>query len=834
MPNALIHSTSPYLLQHAHNPVRWMEWGAEAFALARTKDVPIFVSVGYSTCYWCHVMERESFEDADTAALMNEHFVCVKVDREQRPDVDDLTMAATLAMTGRGGWPTSVFLEPASLAPFYCGTYFPREARFAGVPTFRQVLQGISHAWKTQRTDVLAQARQLSAAVQEQSPPFGAPGAPLANLDNNAIASCVQSLLAIFDKQHGGFGQAPKFPQVVFIEFLLDAREVVDDATRRAIDAALRTTLDAMSLGGLHDHLGGGFHRYSVDAHWTVPHFEKMLYDQAQMLRAYASASRALQDPWYAEVARAVVEHMSQDLSQPSGLFSSAQDAESEHREGRSYVWTASEARECLISSGFDEQQSQLVLAAYGLASQPNFVDPHHPSEPPTWVLRLRERPDATAQRAGVDADAFAALLARARSVLLMRRASRVQPATDDKAVACWNGLAIDALARTAIALDERAPLELASDAADALLSMPPIEHVAQATRAGATTRTTTQRPARSWRDTGKGPVPSGQGFLEDAAATAQGLLALARAATNTTARRMRLAQAREVLLQAMQFSADAHASNPADGPEGSADAALFANRMSLHDGAMPSGFSLRLHALLDLFELSDDASEKAQLSQAVQQQLTWASATIADKPVLAINAVRALLRTKVLMPDVAQALASLVPNETAHETVRRATSPTTTHRSQQSPLQSDDVVEVLATTEQVVLAQGTPAELLLHIAIAPGYHIVAAQPFEAGDDTRAALDGLVPLRVDVFNGSGVQAYADYPQGTLWPSEALSRETGLPRIRVHEGTLELRVALEREGSWQGNPLLCVRFQACTDRECLAPTTVELDIALIRA
>jgi uncharacterized protein len=376
MPNALIHATSPYLLQHAHNPVHWMEWGAEAFALARSRDVPIFVSVGYSTCYWCHVMERESFEHDATAQLMNQHFVCIKVDREERPDVDDLTMAATLSMTGRGGWPTSVFLEPRTLAPFYCGTYYPREARFAGMPTFSQVLQGIANAWKTQRSDVLAQAQQLARAVAEQSPAFGSPSAPIAPLSNATIAQCVQTLLAIFDKQHGGFGQAPKFPQVVFIDFLLDARDFVDDATKRAIDLALRTTLDAMSLGGLHDHLGGGFHRYSVDTYWTVPHFEKMLYDQAQLLRAYATASQRLQDPWYAEVAQGIIEHMSQDLAQPSLLFSSALDAESEAREGRSYVWTAAEARECLLSSGFDAQQTQLVLAAYGLANQPNFVDP--------------------------------------------------------------------------------------------------------------------------------------------------------------------------------------------------------------------------------------------------------------------------------------------------------------------------------------------------------------------------------------------------------------------------------------------------------------------------
>ncbi len=825
MANALINSTSPYLLQHAHNPVHWMEWGQEAFALARSRDVPIFVSVGYSTCYWCHVMERESFEHDATAQLMNQHFVCIKVDREERPDVDDFTMAATLSMTGRGGWPTSVFLEPKSLAPFYCGTYYPREPRFAGVPTFTQVLSGIAHAWKTQRNDVLAQARQLAQAIKEQSTEFASPASPKAPLSNDTIAQCVQTLLAIFDKQHGGFGQAPKFPQVVFIDFLLDARDFVDDTTKRAIDVALRTTLDAMSLGGLHDHLGGGFHRYSVDTHWTVPHFEKMLYDQAQMLRAYAVASQRLQSSWYAEVAQGIIEHISQDLSQPSMLFSSALDAESEAREGKSYVWTLSEARECLLASGFDEQQTQLVLTTYGLAGQPNFVDPHHPADDPIWVLRLQETPQAIADRAGVDAQAFASLLARARSVLLVRRAARVQPSTDTKAIACWNGLAIDALARAAVALDLRVAIELASDAADALLSMPAIEHATESTQGGATTRTTTSRRARSWRDTGQGMRPSGQGYLEDAAATAQGLLALARAATSTTARRMRLQQAREMLLEAMQFKGDAHDTNPADGSPDGDDASLFARRMSLHDGAMPSGFSLRLHALLDLFELTDSADEKAQLAAAVREQLTLASGTIAERPILAINSVRALLRVKLLIPAVAKELEAIEPPPRAP----RASAGTT-----RAALTGEDVVEVLAATEQVVLAEGQPAELLLHLAIAPGYHIVAANPMEAGDDTRAGIDGLSPLRVDVFNGSGVEAFADYPQGHLWPSEAIARETGLPRLRVHAGRIELRVALERNGPWQGSPLLCVKFQACSDRECLAPSVVELDIALVRA
>jgi uncharacterized protein YyaL (SSP411 family) len=768
-------------------------------------------------------MERESFEHLETAQLMNEHFVCVKVDREERPDVDDLTMAATISMTGRGGWPTSVFLEPQGLRPFYCGTYFPREGRIAGVPTFRQVLSGISNAWQTQRESVLAQAKQLEDAVREQLPKLGTQAKPLTV---QTIASCVQTLLAIFDKQHGGFGQAPKFPQAVFLEFLLDAREVVDAETKIAVDAALRTTLDAMAMGGLHDHLGGGFHRYSVDTYWTVPHFEKMLYDQAQLLRVYARASSVFGDAWYAQVARGVVEHIAQDLLQPSGLLSSALDAESEHREGKSYVWTASEAQECLLSGGFDAAQTQVVMEALGLAGNPNFVDPHHPKDDPTWVLRLAQRPDAIAAKAGVDAQAFAELLARANSVLLIRRAARVQPGTDDKAIACWNGLAIDALARAGSVLEFRAATEIASDAADAMLSMPMVEHE---TRISATQRAISQRRARSWRavrdEKGESTnVASGQGFLEDAAATATGLLSLARSAASATARRMRLQQARDVLMEAMSFEGDAHSDNPRDGVGGS----MFAGRMSLHDGAMPSGFSLRLHALLDLYELTDDANEKEQLASVVLQQLSGASGHIAAQPVGCINAVRALLRVHRMMPAHAVQLAMGKGAANAgSERVEGASN------SARGVMQGSDVVEVFSQTEQVVLMRDEPAELLLHIGIAPGYHIVAAQPYEEGDDLAAQLDGLMPLRVGVFHGSGVAAYADYPAGVLWPSEEVARATGLPRIRVLSGTIELRVALERDGSWEGNPLLCVQFQACSDRECLAPSFVELDIALVK-
>jgi len=293
--NRLVREASLYLLQHAHNPVDWWAWGEEAFAEARRRNVPIFLSIGYSTCYWCHVMERESFEDEAIARQMNDGFVCIKVDREERPDVDDVYMAATVITTGHGGWPMSVFLEPKTLKPFLCGTYFPAKpmAAAGGRPTFPQLMEMVSGAWRERRSAVEEQAKQIGEAVREQ---VSASAGPV-ELSQGHVANAVSMLLRMFDRVHGGFGSAPKFPQPVFLEFLLDVRERVDeDATRAAIDEGVRKTLDAMMIGGIRDHVGGGFHRYAVDATWTVPHFEKMLYDNAQLASVYARAARGYGD----------------------------------------------------------------------------------------------------------------------------------------------------------------------------------------------------------------------------------------------------------------------------------------------------------------------------------------------------------------------------------------------------------------------------------------------------------------------------------------------------------------------------------------------------------
>jgi uncharacterized protein len=417
MANALASETSPYLRQHAENPVDWLPWGEEALRRAAEQDKPLLVSIGYSSCHWCHVMERESFEDPRTAALMNEAFVCVKVDREERPDVDALYMEAVQGMTGRGGWPLNVFLTPEQL-PFYGGTYFPPEPRH-GMPAWAQVLQAIAESWSERSEEIRAGGEQLrerlsGAATLLPSPePIGA----------DALERAVAKLRETFDARDGGWGGAPKFPQASVIELLLLRGE-------REMSLA---TLRAMAGGGIHDQLGGGFHRYSVDRSWTVPHFEKMLYDNALLARAYlhgfkASGERRLLDVCVDTLAWAL-----REMRGPEGGFYSALDADSEGVEGRYYVWTLVQLRDAL---GDD---AGAAIEWFGASEQGNFEDPHHP-EPGLNVLQDRDH-----DRVVEDLDA--ATRARIRERLLQARSERARPGLDDKRLTAWNALMICALA---------------------------------------------------------------------------------------------------------------------------------------------------------------------------------------------------------------------------------------------------------------------------------------------------------------------------------------------------------------------------------------------------
>ncbi|HEV3035063.1 MAG TPA: thioredoxin domain-containing protein, partial [Solirubrobacteraceae bacterium] len=420
MPNALAQETSPYLRQHAENPVDWLAWGAIALERARVEDKPLLVSIGYSACHWCHVMERESFEDRATARLMNESFVCVKVDREERPDIDALYMEAVQGMTGHGGWPLNVFLTPEQL-PFYGGTYFPPEPRH-GMPAWTQVLQAIAESWEHNRREIRTGGEGLRERLSG-----GARLSPsTAPLREELLAQAVETLAQSFDARHGGFGGAPKFPQAPVLELLLARGE-------RAMSLA---SLHAMADGGIHDQLGGGFARYSVDAAWTVPHFEKMLYDNAQLARAYLHGWRLSGEQRLLDVATGTLEWALREMRGPEGGFFSALDADSEGVEGRYYVWTVAELRGLL---GAD---ADAAIAWLGASEQGNFSDPHHP-QAGLNVLQGRG-PDPGPE-----------VRERIRARLLAAREQRVRPALDDKRLTSWNALTISALAETGAALAE-------------------------------------------------------------------------------------------------------------------------------------------------------------------------------------------------------------------------------------------------------------------------------------------------------------------------------------------------------------------------------------------
>ena len=478
MPNRLADSTSPYLQQHADNPVDWWEWGDAAFDEARRRDLPIFVSIGYSACHWCHVMAHESFEDEATARLLNDRFVSIKVDREERPDVDSVYMQATLALTGSGGWPMSVFCDHEG-RPFYAGTYFPPSPRH-GMPSFTQLLESLSEAWTTRRGDVTGAAARITAALAGRSLPSGDGPWP----DRQALEDAVIALEQDFDSQRGGFGGAPKFPPSMVLEFLLRYAALTGDLT--ALTMAT-TTLEAMACGGMYDQLAGGFARYSVDADWVVPHFEKMLYDNALLLRVYLHWWRLSGSELAARIARETAEFLIRDLRTPEGGFASALDADTVDGEGAFYAWSPQQLAEVL---GPDDG-----AWAAGLLS----VTERGTFEHGLSTLQRRREPD--------DPDRWA----RVRATLLEARSRRPAPARDDKVVAAWNGLAIAALAEAGALLDEPAWVEAALQAADLMIAV----HL------GAKDD---DRLCRTSRD---GRAGNNDGVLDDYGSLAEGLLQL-------------------------------------------------------------------------------------------------------------------------------------------------------------------------------------------------------------------------------------------------------------------------------------------------------------------
>jgi uncharacterized protein len=546
--NRLADETSPYLLQHADNPVDWYPWGEEAFARARAEDKPVLLSVGYSACHWCHVMEHESFEDAATAEVMNERFVNVKVDREERPDVDSVYMDAVVTLSGHGGWPMTVFLTPDG-EPFYGGTYFPPERRH-GLPSFRDVLVAVSNAYRERRDDVARQAEALVDAVRAQSEQR----ASTEPLTSGLLHEAVRTLRAQFDPEWGGFGRAPKFPPSSVLEFLL----------RRGELEMVTKTLDAMAEGGMYDVVGGGFHRYSVDERWLVPHFEKMLYDNALLVPAYLHGFLVTGNERWRRVAEQTLEYMLRELRLPEGGFASAQDADTEGVEGLTYTWAPEELQGTVLGGDSPSSTSQGAGDSPADARQPPRLEPF---EYGRFIIR-GELDDDT------------------RAELLAIRDRRAQPFRDDKVIASWNGLALAALAEASVRLGRSDLRDAAVELAEFLLGPLSVD--------------------RELRRTWRGGVAKGSGFLDDYANVAHGLYELHVASGDLRW----LHESRRLALRAVELFADdtngGFFMTPEDGEE------LVARKKDLDDNPTPSGNSMLAFVLLRLARIwGDDELER-------------------------------------------------------------------------------------------------------------------------------------------------------------------------------------------------------------------------------
>ncbi len=575
--NRLAGETSPYLRQHAHNPVDWYPWGPEALERARSLDRPIFLSIGYSACHWCHVMEHESFENEEIARVLNEHFVSVKVDREERPDLDQIYMASVQALTGQGGWPMSVFLTP-DLQPFTGGTYFPPDDRY-GRPGFKRVLLTVAEWWRDRRADIEHSAAQITEHIR------GAYGLPAGGEEAGAdvLRRAVAGLARAFDPRHGGFGEAPKFPRPVDVRVLLRAWKRFGD--EQALHMA-RLTLDRMATGGIYDHLGGGFARYSTDERWLVPHFEKMLYDNALLSVAYAEAFRATGEPLYRAVVGETLAWVRREMTGPDGPFYSTLDADSEGVEGKYYAWTADEIERVL---GKDD--AEVFGAVYGVEPEGNWHDPHGHGPPRANVLHRAKTFEQSARLLRVDESELRARLARCRAKLFAEREHRVRPGRDEKALTAWNGLMIAAFAEAARTFGEPSYAETAAKAADFILEK---------------MRTPDGRLLRTWS---AGSAPKLNAYLEDYAFLLDGLVALYEATYDPRRITSALGLA-GVMVD--QFWDDKEGGFFYTGRD---HEALIARTKDPHDGAIPSGNAMAVTALLKLVKLTgrSDLAEKAE-----------------------------------------------------------------------------------------------------------------------------------------------------------------------------------------------------------------------------
>ena len=575
--NRLAEATSPYLLQHAHNPVDWYEWGPEAIEKAEREDKPIFLSIGYSACHWCHVMEHESFEDEGIAALLNEHFVSVKVDREERPDIDEIYMQATLAMTQHGGWPMSVLLR-ADGAPFFAGTYFPRDQ-------FEQLLQHYSHAWRNERDALTKASGQVSGYLQSWA---NAPKASEGMISEASVLKTANLLLRHFDMQLGGMsgGNGNKFPPSMAMELMLRAH--ARNGEPRLLEA-IELTLTNMAHGGIYDHLGGGICRYSTDPQWLVPHFEKMLYDQALVSGIYLDGYLATRNPLYARTAAGIFEYVICDLQSPEGGIFSSRDADSEGMEGKYYVWTIGQVNEVL-----GPEDGKLFCSFYDVTETGTWLESlGHAPPGPKNILNIKRSVETIAKLHAIDPQKLEARLADMRAKMSAARDGRVAPGLDDKILAGWNGLMIASLAKGACVLGEAKYATAAMRAADFVLT--------NLRRDGKLLRTYRNGRARL------------MGYLSDYAFLIEGLLNLYEATFDLRWIPEAVAMSDELIARYFDQDNGAFFFTASDGER------LVARTKNANDGAIPSGNSVQAMNLLRLSLLVDNSEYRAKAESIFQ-----------------------------------------------------------------------------------------------------------------------------------------------------------------------------------------------------------------------
>ncbi len=753
--NALIDETSPYLRQHAHNPVNWYPWGEAAFAKAKQENKPIFLSVGYSTCYWCHVMEVESFEDPEVAAVLNEHFIAIKVDREERPDIDEQYMIATQLLTQRGGWPNSVWLTPAG-KPWMAGTYFPKA-------NFISVLEQLATIWDTRRDEVDRQAESMVQAAARVSSPRFSTAVPLTA---KLLDQAAKELVARFEPQHGGFGVAPKFPPHGTLQLLLEHYRRTEDPS---LLTPIAKTLDAMWLGGLHDHLGGGFHRYSTDDRWLLPHFEKMLYDNAQLMRAYADGFELTGEKRYRDAVEDIFQWCQREMTAPQGGFYSALDSGEVGKEGEAYVWSVEKLRQALPA-----EDAQFFAEIYNFQVEGNFAEEASGEKTGENIPHRTETIEQIAERRGLDPAALRSRLDALREKLLEVRQSWPQPHKDDKILTSWNGLMIAALARAGRLLEEPRYSQAAEQAADFILQ--------NMVRDG--------RLLRTFR-AGQAKLPA---YLDDYTYFIQALLELYQ--TSGNARWLQQADTfAEQLIDDFEdrqqggffFTTDDH------------EDLLVRTKHLGGGGNLPNPNGVAAQLLIEIAELTG----KSTYRQSAQRTLQSLSGLMELQPQASEDVLIATSRWLATGGEASTAIAA------------------ETQQQGGKLVQRIDPVTIQIDPAKPICKAGEPVALRVTVEIDEGWHLYAENP-EADflQPTRVAVDAAEGFTVEQIKSSSPRRQLD---------AILNQELATYAGEVH---FDLAITANAKAVVGENPLtIHVTIQACDSKRCLPVKTAAIEFVV---